>query len=46
MKIIGLQISEIQTIKTQGSGEWWDKTWTTGFFKIPAEGPQWLGYEG
>ena len=46
MKIIGLQISEIQTIETQGSGEWWDKTWTTGFFKLPAEGPQWLGYEG
>ena len=46
MRIDSLQISEIQKIISTGSGEWWDKDWTTGFFKKPVEGKVWLGYEG
>ena len=46
MKIESLQLSEIRDIKSTGSGEWWDKDWTTGFFKQGVEGKVWLGYEG
>ncbi len=46
IKIKSLQVSEIKTISDTGSGEWWDKEWTTGFFKVPVEGAIHLGYEG
>lgn len=29
-----------------GSGDWWDKSWQTSFYKEPVTGPAWLGYEG
>ena len=35
-----------QDIAATGSDEWWDKAWRTGFYKQPASGPCWLGYEG
>ena len=46
MFIKSLQVSQIQTIADTGSGEWWDKEWTTGFFKVPVTGAVHLGYEG
>jgi len=46
MFIKSLQVSEIRTIADTGSGEWWDKEWTTGFFKVPVKGAVHLGYEG
>ena len=33
-------------VTPQGSGEWWDKEWRTGFHKEAREGPCWLGYQG
>ena len=38
MKLKSLQFSQVKSIESTGSGEWWDKPWTTGFFKVPAEG--------
>ena len=46
MKLKSLQLSQVKTIETRGSGEWWDKTWTTGFYKTPVAGAVWLRYEG
>ncbi len=46
MRIESLQISEVLEIKSTGSGEWWDKDWSSGFFKKMVKGKQWLGYEG
>ena len=46
MEIESLQVSKVNEIKATGSGEWWDKDWTTGFFKEVVTESQWLGYEG
>lgn len=46
MKLLSIQTSVIRDIAAQESGEWWDKPWTTGFYKEPVLGNIWLGYEG
>ena len=46
MIVLALHTGPISEIVPQGSGEWWDKEWRTGFYKQPRTGPQWLGYEG
>jgi len=46
MKIDSLQLSDLRDIQNTGSGEWWDKDWTTGFYKKTVEGKVWLKYEG
>jgi MOSC domain-containing protein YiiM len=46
IKIKSLQASEVRTIADTGTGEWWDKEWTTGFFKVPIIGSTYLSYEG
>ncbi|MCL4109418.1 UNVERIFIED_CONTAM: hypothetical protein GTU68_043646 [Idotea baltica] len=46
MRIVGIQTSKVEKIEATGTGEWWDKTWETGFFKTTVTGPQWLAYGG
>jgi MOSC domain-containing protein YiiM len=46
MTLLSLQTSAIREVPTQESGEWWDKAWSTGFYKEPVLTPLWLGYEG
>lgn len=46
MKLLSLQISAVQDIASQESGAWWDKPWSTGFYKQPVLQSLWLGYEG
>ncbi|WP_367872250.1 MOSC domain-containing protein [Luteolibacter sp. Populi] len=46
MVVIALHTAPARDIPAQGSGEWWDKEWRTGFVKQPQRGPQWLGYQG
>lgn len=44
--VTALNIGHAQEITPEGSGEWWDKGWQTGFYKEPQNAPCWLGYEG
>lgn len=44
--LLSIQISGAAEIPAGGSDAWWDKPWTTGFFKKPARGRVWLGYQG
>lgn len=46
MVILALHTAPAREVASQGSGEWWDKEWRTGFHKQPQEGPRWLGYQG
>ena len=46
MKIVGIQVSKVETIEATGTEMWWDKTWETGFKKVPVQSPQWLAYGG
>lgn len=46
MKLLSIQTSAIQEIASQESGAWWDKPWSTGFYKQSVLNPIWLGYEG
>lgn len=46
MRISSIQIGKPVTIPAGGSGEWWDKEWTTAFFKNRVSDPQWLAYNG
>ena len=46
MVVIALHTAPARDIAPQGSGEWWDKEWRTGFHKQAQEGPRWLGYQG
>ena len=46
MQLRSLQTGAAAHIATQGSGDWWDKDWQTGFFKHSRADRQWLGYEG
>lgn len=46
MKLLTLHTSPVRDIASQDTGEWWDKPWTTGFYKQPVLGDIWLGYEG
>ncbi|TDU81533.1 MOSC domain-containing protein YiiM [Prosthecobacter fusiformis] len=46
MKLLSIQISAIQDIPSSETGSWWDKPWSTGFYKQSVLQPLWLGYEG
>ena len=46
MKLLSIQTSAIQEITAQGTEAWWDRAWSTGFYKQPVTEPLWLGYEG
>lgn len=46
MKLLSLQTSVIRDIPAQETGSWWDKPWSTGFYKQPVLDSLWLGYEG
>jgi len=46
MRLVSLQVGQPQTIPETGSSEWWDKSWTSAFYKAPVSGDVWLGYEG
>lgn len=46
MKLLSIQASTVREIPSLESGEWWDKPWSTGFYKQPVTQPLWLGYEG
>lgn len=41
-----IQMAGMAEVPTGGSDAWWDKPWSTGFFKRAVSGPVWLGYEG
>lgn len=41
-----LQVGRTRLIESGGSGEWWDREWSSSIFKEPYVGPVWLGYEG
>lgn len=45
-KVVSLHVGRSRRIEPGGSGEWWDKPWETGFYKMPVKEPVWLGYEG
>ncbi len=45
-RLISIQLGPAMEVGEEGTHEWWDKTWRTSFYKQPAPGPQWLGYEG
>jgi MOSC domain-containing protein YiiM len=46
MIVLALHMGVAAEVPLQGSGEWWDKEWRTGFYKQPQQGPRWLGYQG
>ncbi|MEN3942362.1 MOSC domain-containing protein [Prosthecobacter sp. SYSU 5D2] len=46
MKLLSIQTSAIQEISSRESGAWWDRAWSTGFYKQPVLQSIWLGYEG
>ena len=46
MKIVTILAGKPTTIAATGTGEWWDKEWTTALNKQPVTSPVWLGYEG
>ncbi|HEY1122544.1 MAG TPA: MOSC domain-containing protein [Haloferula sp.] len=46
MNVVALHYGPAKDVVSEGSGAWWDKDWRTGFYKVPHEGPQWLGYQG
>lgn len=45
-KIEALFLGKAKEVETDGSAEWWDKPWRTGFYKNRQINPSWLGYEG
>ncbi len=46
MVVVALHTAPVREVLPQGTGEWWDKEWRTGFHKQAREEPQWLGYQG
>lgn len=44
--LLSIQVSEITEITAGGSAAWWDKAWTTGFYKRAVAERVWLGYQG
>jgi len=46
MLLHSLQIGIPKTIRSEGSSNWWDKEWTTGFYKDVISTPVWVGYQG
>jgi len=44
--LLAIQISTVSEIAATGSDAWWDKPWTTSFYKQTIAGRIWLGYEG
>ena len=45
-QLLSIQVSPVSEIATTGGDAWWDKPWTTGFYKQNVAGRIWLGYEG
>ena len=45
-QLLSLQLGAATEVMPEGTAEWWDKPWRTGFYKQPRTDPQWLGYEG
>ena len=46
MKLLSIQVGRPQTLGHASAADWPDRSWTTGFFKVPVAGPVWLGREG
>ena len=46
MTLTSLQTSAVRELPSQETGAWWDKPWSTGFYKEAVESSLWLGYEG
>jgi MOSC domain-containing protein YiiM len=46
VKILSLHFGKVRQIESGQSGEWWDKSWQTGFYKEEQSRSAWLGYEG
>lgn len=46
MKLHSIQTGKISEIEAQGTEAWWDRAWSTAFYKQPALQSIWLGYEG
>ena len=46
MKIITLLAGKPDVFPVTGTGEWWDKEWTSALDKQPVSSGMWLGYEG
>lgn len=44
--LLSIQVSDVTEVCATGSDAWWDKAWTTGFYKRPVRGRVWLGYQG
>jgi len=44
--LLSVQVSDVTEIPASGSDAWWDKAWTTGFYKRHVNGRVWLGYQG
>ncbi len=44
--LLSIQISGVTEIIGTGTDAWWDKPWTTAFYKRQVDGRIWLGYEG
>jgi MOSC domain-containing protein YiiM len=44
--VLSLQLGKARDISSTGGGAWWDKDWSTGFYKTSVDQPCWLGYEG
>jgi MOSC domain-containing protein YiiM len=44
--ILSIQIGVSAETKSTGTGEWWDKSWVSGFNKSPVTAPVWLAYGG
>lgn len=46
MRLTAIQTGQPRAIAATGSGEWWDKDWSTGIIKDRTAGSVWLGYQG
>lgn len=44
--LLSIQVSPIAEIQAVDGVAWWDKPWTTGFYKQSVTDRIWLGYEG
>ena len=44
--ILSIRTSLPKEIKSRGTKDWWDKTWTSGFFKTEITKKTWLGHLG
>lgn len=44
--LLSIRRGTVRTVSPEGSGQWWDKTWSSGFFKESVEESVALGREG